>query len=217
MRVNVSWGIRTTVVAMGALGVLAAAPVQAQNLITNGGFELQAFASQFRGLPAGNTTLTGWTIGGGGVDHIRTYWQPDEGAQSLDLSRQTAGSISQTIATLSGGTYGISFAMAGNPQAPQGIKSMLVSFGTVGSQVFNFNTTGNSRPSMGWITMGTSFIANANFTTITFSSLTNTAFGPALDDVQVTLTAPPAAPEPGTVALAGLGLLPLGLVLRRRK
>ena len=58
----------------------------------------------------------------------KALWNADEGSRSIDLNAFNPGSISQTIATVPGQTYNVSFAMSGNPDAnvARGAKTMNV-------------------------------------------------------------------------------------------
>lgn len=200
-----------------AAGLAALAPMAAQAQVSNGGFETPVITGGFS-LRNTASTIGAWTVVSGNVEIVRTYWQPNSGAQSLDLNGGTAGSIQQSITTIANHVYQISFAMAGNPTGGDPNKDLRLDFGA-NSANFTFNTAGFTRPNMGWTLKQTSFTATGTSTILRFTSLETGSFGPALDDVVVTDLGPAtsAAPEPGTIALAGLGLLPLGLVLRRRK
>ena len=56
------------------------------NLVTNGGFEQPALPTDVGFVTYGpGASLTGWTIDSGSIDHIRNYWTPFDGAQSIDL------------------------------------------------------------------------------------------------------------------------------------
>ena len=79
--------------------------------------------------------------------------------------------------------------------------------------LFEFDTTGKTTANMGWTPE--SFIWTPTTTglyTITFRSDTDTQFGPALDDVDVS-----AVPLPATLPLFGSGLVGLGWLSRRRR
>lgn len=200
-----------------AAGIAALSPVAAHAQVSNPGFEVPAIVGGFSLRNAGSN-IGAWFVASGNVEIIRSYWQPNSGAQSLDMSGSTAGAIEQSISTIANHVYQISFAMAGNPTGGDPIKDLRLDFGASTSN-FSFNTTGFTRPNMGWTLKTANFIATGPSTLLRFTSLENNSFGPALDDVQVTDLGPAtsSAPEPTAVALAGLGLLPLGLVLRRRK
>lgn len=185
--------------------------------IVNGSFESASVnpGGGFLSLGFGSTAITGWTVGGDGVDYIGGYWQAADGTRSIDLSRNGAGSISQTLSTVIGQSYTVTFALAGNPDGGPGTK-VLLTLGTPGglTQVDTFNVTGaNTRANMGWQTYSYTFRAASTSTTLTFESATNTAFGPALDQVAIA-----AVPEPASWALmiAGVGFTGGALRTRRR-
>lgn len=185
--------------------VLHAAP------FTNGSFETGPAPGSFVTLGTGNTNITGWTVGGGGVDYIGSYWQAQDGSRSLDLSATSSGSISQTFDTILNQVYSVSFWMAGNPAGSPSVKTLRVS--AAGSQQdYTFDVTGRTTSNMGWQENEFSFLATSTSTTLTFASLTNTSFGPALDNVSV--EADQVVPEPSTWMMLGGGLV--ALVFRRR-
>lgn len=181
-----------------AVFALIAADAAAAATVSNGGFETPgSFHGGFQTLSAGSTALTGWAIGGS-VDLINTYWAPASGAYSLDMSGNGAGSISQMLTGLSiGSTYQLSFALAGNPAGPQGVKSLTASVGGLASTV-TFNTTGKNTAAMGWQTVTLSFKATTTNALLTLQSNTASAMGPALDNVSL---AKVAAPSPGALKM----------------
>jgi hypothetical protein len=93
------------------------------------------------------------------------------------------------------------------------VKAMTASID--GSVVGNYslNTTGLAFNQAGWALQSVLFTAAASSTTVRFSSLnTSGVFGPFLDGVSVVAR----VPEPGTLALFGLGLAGLALTRRRQ-
>ena len=182
-----------------ALFALIAADAAGAATITNGDFEAPGtFHGSFQTLSAGSTALTGWAIGGS-VDLINTYWAPDSGAYSLDMSGNGAGSISQMLTGLSiGSTYQLSFDLAGNPAGTQGVKSLTASVGDLAKTV-TFNTAGKTTGAMGWQTVNLSFKATTTNALLTLQSNTASAMGPALDNVSL---AKVAAPSPGALLMA---------------
>ena len=196
---------------------MLAVPAAAQAAtITNGSFEAASVnpGGGFVSLGFGSTAITGWTVGGAGIDYIGGYWQAADGQRSIDLSLNGAGSISQTIATVIGQSYNVTFALAGNPDGGPSTK-LLLTLGTPGglTQVNTFDTTGSTRADMNWTTFSYRFRAASTSTTLTFESGTNTPFGPALDQVAIA-----AVPEPASWALmiAGVGFAGGALRTRRR-
>jgi choice-of-anchor C domain-containing protein len=202
----------------------------AANLLVNGSFETGPFAGSFVNLPGGNTSITGWTVTGEGIDYIGTLWVSADGIHSLDLDGSVAstttppfvhGGIAQTFATTPGTSYLVTFDLAGNPFSGPTIKPLLVL--AAGQQAnFTFDITGKSAGSMGWLPETWTFIANSSSTTLEFRSLTVsplTGFGPALDNVSVDSISvtPPNVPEPAPFLLLGFGLIALSAWARRRR
>ena len=183
--------------------------------ITNGSFELGANipAGGFITVPALNSTsITGWTVGGAGVDYIGTYWQAADGVRSIDLSALSAGSISQSLQTVIGQTYKVSFALAGNPDGGQGTKVAITSIsGSLPDVEFFTVGAANTRANMLWENFTYTFKAFDTTSVLTFASATRTAFGPAIDNVSIS-----AVPEPETWALMILGMGLVGVSARRR-
>ena len=171
---------------MPALAVSAEAP----NLIVNGSFD-DGYSSGMRMIAtvdAPNTTrIPGWAISVGSVDILGdAFWEPAPGSiVSLDMSGLTAGTIEQSFATTPGANYNVGFALAGNTDR-QEIKRLLVAAAGQ-QQVFSFDSTGHSRAAMGWEYRQFSFTADGDTTTLSFASLNGSPWGPALDDVVVTL------------------------------
>lgn len=191
------------------------APISAHAAaFTNGSFESAAVnpGGGFLSLGAGNTDISGWTVGGGGVDYIGGYWQAADGARSIDLSLVSNGSISQTFDTLSGVLYNVKFFLSGNPDGPPVIKLADVQASGNALASYNFDRTGNSKPNMLWRPYTYQFTASGASTTLTFTGGSGTAFGAALDNVSVT-----AVPEPATWAMMIVGFGFAGFAMRRRQ
>jgi choice-of-anchor C domain-containing protein len=193
--------------------------------IINGSFELSGDANaatqSFLELSAGSTAITGWTIGGLGVDLVGSnYWNASDGIQSVDLSRRGAGSISQTFATVAGNDYLVTFDLSGNPYGGVDDKISVLTFS--GNEPVNqlYSVTAvNSPTNMLWETYGFNFVATGATSTLTFASGENSRFGPALDNVAIADMggSPSAVPEPSTwiMFIAGFGLV--GVSARKRR
>jgi choice-of-anchor C domain-containing protein len=189
----------------------------AESLITNGSFEDASVnpGDSFVTLGSGSTAITGWTVGGNGIDYIGGYWQASDGSRSLDMSGLGAGTIASTsFTTMMSQKYLVSFDMAGNTDGGPIIKSLDVAAPGY-TNTFTFDTTGMSHTSMGWKTYSFVFTATGTTSSLSFSSLDNTPYGPALDNVR----AEAVVPVPGSLALLLSGLASAGGIgwLKRRK
>jgi choice-of-anchor C domain-containing protein len=192
--------------------VLAAAtisPQQAQgNLVVNGGFESPVIFSQWSTFGPG--PLGGWTISSGSVEILRSYWQPSEGLQSLDTAGDDSGVVQQTITTIPGLTYRLTFDLSGNPDGGTTIKTLQAGFGAA-TQAFNFDTTLTTRTDMQWSPQTWDIVATTSSTVLSFENIGTGPYGAALDNVSLTVI-----PEPSVMAFAGLAAVWLGVIARKR-
>ncbi|MEP7363890.1 MAG: choice-of-anchor C family protein [Acidobacteriota bacterium] len=198
---------------------LACTPMFASPVILNPGFELGTAPGSFLTVSAGNPDLTNWTVTGGGIDYIGSYWQPSEGSRSVDLAGDAPGGVSQLVGGFTiGGYYTLYFDMSGNPDGGSVIKNLTLGVTGESNQNFVFDTTGHSHGSMGWAQNSYSFYATGTDLTISFAFADSGPWGAALDNISITedLSGLQSVPEPASMALVGLGLAALGLVRRRR-
>jgi hypothetical protein len=169
------------------------------------GHEAIAYSPNSLGQPpCPPDTIPGWMVSGGGVDWSNGDEmggpQPDGtppfADNAIDLNGtppNPPGQIAQTVATVPGVAYVLTYEYAANAVCERGLKTGSVTAGSA-SQTFSANTT-NGFP--GWKTASLRFLASSSTTTITFSSLTQqTPCGPTIDAVTL---AP--APEPPTITL----------------
>jgi choice-of-anchor C domain-containing protein len=171
---------------------LEAAWEKAQTLLVNGSFE-EGPTLRFDGvhninLEKGSTAIKGWVVTGGGVCIVDpTYWQAADGERSLAIvagEGTTAGGIRQDLETRKGQKYRVTFWMAGDTNGGPSEKKLRASAAGKSAE-FVFDTTGRDRKEMGWVKKSWEFTAQANRTTLEFSSLTEGMYGPALDNVSV--------------------------------
>jgi choice-of-anchor C domain-containing protein len=208
--------------ALLAATVLAGSASAATNLISNGGFNNGGTVGEpgggFQTLGVGSGALTDWSIDAGTIDWIKGYWQSSDGdGYSVDLNGNSPATISQTISTVAGKSYTLTFDMSGNPDNFRGDTRIAV-LGANGNMIGGafYNLTGaNSKANMLWAARTFSFIADGASTTISFASGNggdNCCYGAAIDNVGVT-----GVPEPAAWALMILGFGAAGATLRRRR
>lgn len=220
-------------IVLGTLVVLTLAGAGARaDLVTNGNFSSPVLGSGgFIDVLAGQNTIPGWTIGGTDVLLIQTaYTEPGitfnaaPGAtNSLDITGAAntgANTISQALATTVGQTYLLTF-LLGNAYSTtngsyQGTASVRV---TLGNVVVNqlFSNAAQTPGAVNWQSQSLVFTANSANTLLTFTNATPVGTSYAgLNGVSVNTSA---IPEPGTLALAAIGL-PMFVgasILRRRR
>ncbi|MEM9898144.1 MAG: LamG-like jellyroll fold domain-containing protein, partial [Pseudomonadota bacterium] len=144
--------------------------------------------------PAGSFTIVsdafgGWTVTadtvdvqapdfGGGVDSFNKV--------DLNGSGSSAGAISQTIATVPGQTYTITFLMSGNWQSGDAVKDVDVIVGDESTSFSMSQPPGWSWANMQWETNTVTFTATKAETDITFASRdTPSPYGPVIAQIQI--------------------------------
>ena len=206
--------------AFALCGTFLVASAAHANLLTNGSFELGAFVNQGNdtmSLAAGSTVITGWT-----VVTDTTAWigatnpfglSASDGSFFLDLTNYQAGApfagMAQTIATVVGATYSLSFDLGGSNL--WGRPDSLTASAAGTSQTFVTPTTGTNND---WYHETMQFVATSTSTTILLQGASgNNYIG--LDNASVEFISAPGVPEPGTWALALAGLVAVAFAKRR--
>jgi hypothetical protein len=178
-----------------------AAPV---NLILNGGFEMDdpdVASGGFTKVSVGQTTINHWTVGGNSVDLIQTAYGSIDNV-SVDLAGSPGpGSISQSFAVVAGTTYELVFDYFRNLPGT----ALSVNFGTLSTASYSVASSIVRNQTLRW-TAGSTGTAS-----VSFASGSGVG-GPTIDNVRVF-----AVPAPQSIGLAGLGLVMLAAVARRRR
>jgi len=188
--------------------LLAAVPTPASaahplvNLISNGGFEAPIDCPADPHAPSGNvyfspsTAIPGWTVGtsvvGGGFPPgvaiaCSTTTTPEAGSQSLDLSGDAPGSVSQVVSTTPGANYTLSWYGTGDPACGQASKSMDVYWNGTLIDSPTFNVLGKTGLSVSWSPEEMNVAATGATSTVEFSDVTpdGSSCGALLDNVSL--------------------------------
>ncbi|NDG63184.1 MAG: DUF642 domain-containing protein, partial [Planctomycetes bacterium] len=177
------------------------------NLIQNGGFEFGPIQPDCSWVihSLGSPFVSGWSVVTASVDRERLSpmcppnlesWMSYEGEYTVDLDGDAAGgAIAQTVQTIPGVPYRLSFELTGN--CTPGTKRMSVEIGQVSAQFEHVCTASNPQA---WSKKTIDFTAIDLQTTIVMRSLMNDGRnGPVIDDVR--LVVHPSDPCPGDINL----------------
>jgi predicted ribosomally synthesized peptide with SipW-like signal peptide len=160
-------------------------------LIANGGFETPAVGNGGYAIYP-DASQTSWTIESGAGLEIQDHaaGDPHGGNQLAELDSTNSSAISQTLTTVAGGKYRLTFWYSPRPniQAPDNTIGMAVKVvsggGTIISDTIGASASGGSATS--WTKLVYSFIAVDTSTKVIFSDLgINNSYGGYLDDISV--------------------------------
>lgn len=186
----------------------------ARNFAINGSFEagtpLGACTSE--SIASGSALGTGWMVSEGTVQRVRassscnTMGVPKFGDFFVDLL--SGGGIRQTIATIPGRSYRLTFWLSGDCASGTSSKRVAASVGLV-TQSFDHVCSGTGVQT--WRVCETEFIANSPLTTISLKSMLGGASnGPLVDGVHVediSISCPGDVDGDGTVTGGDIGLV----------
>jgi hypothetical protein len=201
----------------------------AANLINNGSFETQTVpAGGFSNFGTGSTGITGWTVVGPEASIVSgTYvsaglsFPAEDGAQWLDLTGDLSNrveGVEQTIATVPGTTYDLSYFVGNQVGAPTVYGTTSTVAVLVNGNVIQTATNSNgSGTTQNWEQFQTSFLATSSSSVLEFlnedPSTDNTN---GLDNVVLTGSPGSTVPEPSTLWLLAVGMAGTSLVVFRK-
>jgi hypothetical protein len=190
------------------------------NLLTNPSFEQGAFVNQGNVtmvLSVGSTTITGWTVTGDQLAWIDVGnpWglSAQDGTRFLDFTAYPTGApfggISQTIPTMPGAQYSLSFYLGSYTTRWGGPPVSITASAGNASQIFTVSTTSSAST---WTPFTLPFTATSANTAVTLLGSAGFQYI-GLDNTDVELVSAGSAPEPASYYLlaSGLGLLVLAI------
>ena len=210
--------------AVGIVVALAAVGASPAAFVVNGGFEDPSLADTagYQTVLAGQTTITGWTVGGTSVDIVANSFftgNPSDSNQSIDLQGTPGpGSVSQTVTTTAGQAYLVTFDFGRNFSNNPDVNAATLT--VVGTGPLATTVVTSDAASLVFTSASLYFVADGPTATLTFASeIAPSVHGILLDNVAVNpteLVGSTATPAPAGVLVlaAGAGLLGVG---RRRR
>lgn len=160
--------------------------ISGAELIVGGSFEDATLEQGVSIFWKGSRLEPVWDVIEDSVDVVhRSFFISSTGNYSVDLTGTPGdGAISQTVSTVPGARYRLSFDLAGNPLAAPAIKQLLVSAGSV-SRSFEFDVSGFDAQSLAYRRESFEFVATSERTLIVFDSMTPGIGGPVIDSVSL--------------------------------
>jgi hypothetical protein len=194
------------------------------NLINNGSFESGAFVNQGNVtmvLAVGSTTITGWTVSTDQLAWIDTGnpWglSAQDGTRFLDFTAYPTGApfggVTQTIPTVAGQQYQLSFYLGSYTQRWGGPPVSISASAAGASQVFTVSTASTAST---WTPFSMMFTANSANTAVSLTGSAGLQYI-GLDNVSVDPAGSSPVPEPGSYALIGAGLVVVAGAARRQR
>ncbi len=186
--------------------VFVSAQAHATNIIINGGFEVfEIKPGTFEIFNA----IPGWmTTSGSGIEiQNNIVGSPFEGAQHVELDSDNNSGMAQTISTVAGQEYDLSFFYSARPGRASTTNGIDINWD--GVNLSNITADGIGLSDTDWNLFAFSVIATGPSTLLEFVATgTSDSFGGYLDAVNLQAVPEP-IPEPSTLLLFGSGLAAL--------
>jgi hypothetical protein len=209
----------TNLLAIATLSLAASQARAGTNLVTNGSFEDGTFVPTDGDYSAilnpGSTAITGWTVIN--TPNAQVAWDgptnpygltASNGSYFLDLTSDRDappyGGVTQTISTIVGASYLLTFDLGSSPQ--YGLPDSLIAYAGAVSQLFTSTSTALDA----WTSESLYFTASSTSTVLSFVGNSGVDYI-GLDNVDVQ-----DVPEPASLFALGTGLLALRLVRIRK-
>lgn len=197
-------------IALTALTLTLSPALTHANIVVNPSFEDSPSINRF----------TGWTSVS--VERMGPYINSPDGNQSVDLATAVSGWIDQTLITVPGEWYTLSFALSANIYSNRELpREALVWWDGDTIDTFTWNQLGTENPYDARFERHVviNLQASSSSTRIRFQDVSETSgYGAVIDDVSVTLQEEGAIPVPMPNSFAcGLALLGLASLSRRSR
>jgi hypothetical protein len=213
------------IIALAAMAAISVTASAATNLVTDGSFEsIPETPSQWSIVSQSALTAdegaTGWTVTATAPTtapiglEVRddVAGAAESGSNFIELDGNQNDKISQTLTTVVGETYDVSFYFSDRTGVAASSEGWALSVGSLiaAQPGGGFNTSGGNQ----WQEFTGSFVATSTSTTFSlWGTGISDSFGTSIDDISVVS----AVPEPATMGLFAAGLAVLGLSARRRR
>ncbi len=213
------------IITLAALAAVSAGASAASNLIVDGSFEQLTQVGPNSWSLLGQATLTadegasGWKVtsvagGPGSGLEVRdnNVGKAQDGDRYIELDGAENDKITQTIATVAGQSYDISFWFSDRTGVAGSSEGWALSAGAYSAAIpgGGFNNSGDNQ----WQHFIGSFVATGSSTTFSlWGTGKSDGYGTSIDNISITS----AVPEPASLGLFAAGLAVLGLTARRRR
>jgi hypothetical protein len=174
--------------------------VPEQNLLSNGSFEtptVLAHSGEWEIFPS----VTGWGISSDGLELWKgLFGAASNGLQNAELDGNTSTDIDQSVPTVVGNKYKVSFDFAARPNTNTLNNRLEVLADGVSLGTVSLDGTGDTQKD--WVTYSYEFTATDGFTNVKFSDVgTDDSYGTLLDNTAVCLTEDNAEPVLGSLTI----------------